>query len=60
MFTDRIILSKTNTYKSQRNKMGKGKNSFLYFVNVACCFCLHKYKLKIKFALKINKSDKNL
>ena len=40
--------------------MAKGKNSFLYFANVACCFCLHKYKLKIKFALKINKLDKNL
>ena len=40
--------------------MIKVKNGFLYFVNAACCFCLHKYKLKIKFALKINKSDKNL
>ena len=40
--------------------MATGKNSFLYFENAAFYFCLHKCKLKIKFALKINKSDKNL
>ena len=40
--------------------MPEVKNSFLYFVNAACCFCLHKYKLKIKLASKINKSDKNM
>ena len=39
--------------------MAKGKNSFLYFVNATCWLCLHKYKLKIKFAVKINKLDKN-
>ena len=33
--------------------MAKGKKSFLYFLNVACCCCLHKYKLKINFTLKI-------
>ena len=41
-------------------QMTKGKNSFLYFVNVTRCLCFHKFKLKIKFALKINKSDKIL
>ena len=40
--------------------MAKGKKYFLYFVKVTWFFCLHKYKLKIKFTLKINKSDKNL
>ena len=40
--------------------MAKGKNSFLYIVNAACCFCLHKHELKMKFALKINKLGKNL
>ena len=33
----------------------QAKNSFFYFVNYACSFCLNKYKLKIKFALKIKK-----
>ena len=40
--------------------MAKGKESFLDFVNAAYCFCLRKYNLKIKFALKINKSDQKL
>ena len=40
--------------------MANGKNGFLYFVNTTCCFCLHKYKPNNKFALKINKLDKNL